>query len=104
MILKMAYRDRLKKTSSYILFVIFAIIFQSTVFASTNKIEWQPYSKEIFSSSLKQGKPILIFVKADWCPHCKKMRETTLQDTGVIKLVNESFIPVMLDADKDREL
>lgn len=76
----------------------------NTAMAKDTVIDWQKYDKAVFTKSLKDDRPILLFVKADWCPHCKKMRETTLQDTSVIKTINESFIPVLVDADNDREI
>ena len=69
-----------------------------------SKISWHDYSDKLFVKSEKDKMPILLFVKADWCPHCTKMKETTLQDPAVVKLINESFIPVMIDADANRDL
>lgn len=91
------------KRLAYLALIVMAL-FQSMAFAAENKIDWQVYNQTIFIKSKQQNKPVLLFVKADWCSHCQKMRETTLLDSGVAKLVNQSFIPVMIDADKDREL
>jgi thioredoxin 1 len=31
-----------------------------------------PYTKEAFQAALKQNKPVLVHVHAEWCPVCKK--------------------------------
>lgn len=101
----MPYQNILKRVMGHVATALIGLVlFQSAAFAATDKIKWQSYSKSIFTESMKDRKPILLFVKADWCPHCTTMKKTTLQNQGVIKLVNESYIPVMIDVDKNRDL
>ena len=37
------------------------------------------------------------FIHQKGCPYCKEMKETTLSDSEVIKLMNENYYAVMLD-------
>lgn len=87
-----------------LLVIASVFMLSSTAMAKDNEINWNEYNKTIFTKSAKTKRPILLVVKADWCPHCTKMRETTLVDTSVVKMVNESFVPVMIDADNDKAL
>lgn len=50
------------------------------------------------------GKPMLIQMTAEWCTYCHRMLQTTYTNEEVIKLVNENFIPVQVDADKHADL
>jgi thioredoxin-related protein len=40
---------------------------------------------------------VILFFTKKGCPYCKEMKETTLQDSEIIKLINENYYAVMLD-------
>lgn len=44
-------------------------------------------------------KKIFIDVYTDWCGWCKRMDQTTFQDTAVIKYMNENYYAVKFDAE-----
>jgi thioredoxin-related protein len=41
---------------------------------------------------------MLVFFFRKGCPECKQMKAETLQNPEIIKLINENFFPVMLNA------
>ena len=41
---------------------------------------------------------MLIFFFRNGCPDCKQMKEQTLKNPEIIKLINENFFPVMINA------
>ncbi len=47
-----------------------------------------------------QGKPVLLGISAVWCHWCHVMDETTYSDPGVIRTINERFVPVRVDNDQ----
>ena len=47
------------------------------------KIAWQPYSQENLDKALAAGKPILVYVTADWCPPCRQLKANTWPDARV---------------------
>lgn len=46
----------------------------------------------------KYESDIFLFFFRNGCPECKKMKVETLKDPEIIKLINENFFPVMLNA------
>lgn len=64
--------------------------------AISSKILYQSYKKAVKSSERNQ-KPLLIYFTADWCPPCKKMKNSTLQDEDIVTYINETYNPVKVD-------
>ena len=46
----------------------------------------------------KYDSDMLVFFFRNGCPECKKMKAETLQNPEIIKLINENFFPVTLNA------
>jgi len=46
----------------------------------------------------KYDSDMLVFFFRNGCPDCKKMKAETLKNSEIIKLINENFFPVMLNA------
>jgi len=53
--------------------------------------------------SKSENKKVFLHFYAEWCATCKVMKEKTFKDPGVIASLNEDFIPVKVDVDKDKE-
>ena len=45
----------------------------------------------------KYDSDILIFFFRNGCPDCKKMKEQTIKNPKIIKLINDNFFPVILN-------
>jgi uncharacterized protein YyaL (SSP411 family) len=66
-------------------------------------IDWErDYSKALERSKLT-GKPIFIYFSAVWCSWCREY-EKELQNTEVRELIEDSFVPLLLDSEREREL
>ncbi len=82
------------------LFLAFFLTFSlSTAFAED--INWHSYSKSAFAEAKKQHKNVLLFGMASWCPWCKKMKSNVFTDSTVVSLINQKYVPVMIDIDKE---
>lgn len=72
--------------------------------APKNGLNWQ---KDIFAGhkeSTRTGKPMLLVFGADWCVFCKKLEQTTLAEPEMVKYINENFVPVHLDLDREKQV
>jgi uncharacterized protein YyaL (SSP411 family) len=70
--------------------------------ASSSKIQWHAYDDGIARGKFEKKKVFLHFM-ADWCFYCHVMENKTFADPAVISSLNESFIPIKVDYDKEPE-
>ena len=70
--------------------------------AYAKEIEWQSFAIGM-ARSKSENKKVFLHFYAEWCATCKVMKEKTFKDPGVIASLNEYFIPVKVDVDKDKE-
>ena len=69
------------------------IIQSNNLYSSVN---WITLEELEFKMKKSPRKVIFLFTKKG-CPYCKEMKETTLQDTEIIKLINDHYYAVLLD-------
>ncbi len=92
----------LKRSLLPVLVLTLAVTWSQTAEAAS--VAWRKNLKTAAAEAEKSGKSILIQFTAEWCGYCHKMLGETYTDDAVIKQVNESFIPVVLDADEHERL
>lgn len=62
-------------------------------------IAWQQGDvDDAFAEAKQQGKPVLLYWGAEWCPPCAQMKATLFKDPGFVA-ETRNFIPVYLDGD-----
>ena len=64
-------------------------------------INWHTYDKGI-ALGKNEGKKVFLHFYANWCFFCQKMAKETLQDLSVIEYLNENYISIRVDSDKDK--
>lgn len=67
-------------------------------------IAWQSDVAAAKEQSARDGKPVLMYFTAGWCPPCQKMKSSTWLDSQVAAVVNGKYIPVMVDVDQQRDV
>lgn len=67
-------------------------------------IDWHDWSEETLALAREQDKLILLDSGATWCHWCHVMDRVTYEDSEVVELVAERFIPVRIDRDRRPEL
>src|SRR3990170_2300900 len=68
------------------------------------RIAWHPWEKRIFEHAKKENKPILLAISASWCHWCHRMDRDTYEDDEIIEMINEKFVAIRVDADRDPEI
>jgi uncharacterized protein len=63
-------------------------------------IHWRSWGAEAFAEAVSTDRPVLLCLTAVWCNWCHQMDETTYSDPAVIEILNQSFVPVRVDADQ----
>lgn len=69
-----------------------------------NGLKWQSDIYAAHKASVRDRKPMLLVFGADWCVFCKKLEQTTLAEPQMVQYINQNFVPVHLDVDKDRKV
>jgi len=65
-----------------------------------HEINWRPWGDEAFAVALVEDKPVFLTIGAVWCQGCHLMDEAGFSDPEVIRLLNERYIPIRVDADR----
>lgn len=87
--------------ATLILFFFLTVPVFSTMAASS--ITWYGYDKGI-SLAKEKKKKIYINFHADWCGYCRKMEKETFVDPKVVSFLNDNFISVRINSDKEPKL
>jgi len=66
-----------------------------------SSIDWQPYAKGI-DVAKAEDKPLFLYFHADWCTYCKKLKKTTFADKDVLNYLNDNFISITIDTEKEK--
>jgi|APSaa5957512622_1039677.scaffolds.fasta_scaffold63662_2 thioredoxin-related protein len=70
-----------------------------------SKINWwkKGYSDGM-ATAKSLNKPVFLHFRADWCTFCKKMENTTFADEKVQAELNENFVSIVVDTDRDKKI
>ncbi len=70
--------------------------------AASQEIQWHSYSAGMSRGKFEKKK-VFIHFYADWCAACKEMEKNTFKDPVVVASLNENFIAIKVDADREVE-
>ena len=85
----------------YIQVLILSLILSVAGLASAaDSIKWRSYEEGMALSKVEKKKVFLHFY-ADWCGFCRKMANTTFKDSTLINYLNDNFMPIMVNTDRE---
>jgi thioredoxin-related protein len=77
------------------------VFFFSFAVQSQDSIRFDESGLEaVIQRAKTEKKPIFYMAYADWCPHCKNIKTTTLKDAEVISFMNANYVFAGLDFEK----
>jgi thiol:disulfide interchange protein len=68
--------------------------------AVSQEIQWHSFNAGMARGKFEKKK-VFIHFYADWCAACKVMENSTFKDPVVIASLNENFIPIKVDAERE---
>ena len=81
--------------------VVFIARSRSTDGDGKGLIAWQADLDGAREQSARDGKPVLLYFTAVWCPPCQQMKSETWLDSRVADVIKSKYGPVMIDIDAD---
>ena len=73
-------------------------------FPGLTRVQWHDDLQTAHRSAVSQDKPLLLVFGAEWCGYCKKLEQKTLGRRPMVDYVNQTFVPVHLDFDRDPQI
>lgn len=70
---------------------------------ASDSIKWFSYQEGMVAGRIAKKKVFLHFY-ANWCVYCRKMAKETFQDPSVISYLNENYISIRVDFDKEGDI
>lgn len=83
--------------------VILACFFIASAAFCKEQINWLEYEEGIEAAKAEKKKIYLNFF-ADWCGYCKIMDKQTFTNKEVIGFLNENFVSVKINSDKNKKV
>jgi len=66
--------------------------------------DWRTDYNQARREATEKSKPILLEFVSENCVWCKKLETTTLRDPAIASLLNEQYVPIKVDPQRDAEL
>jgi thioredoxin-related protein len=75
------------------------------IFSQSEKSELRVFTfEEVEKLQQQKAKPIVVFMHTDWCKICFGMKQNTLKDQEVIRILNEQFYFVKLNGEEKKDI
>jgi thioredoxin-related protein len=81
-----------------------ALLCLTAASAHGQEVKWRYDYSAARNEAQKTGRPLFLDFSTEWCTYCKKLDVTTFRDPTVLQALNEQFIPVKLDGNREKRL
>jgi len=95
--------SRLFRASLLFLLIAVPALAQKSA-APKPRLNWQPWSDQVFTDAKRENRFVLLDLEAVWCHWCHVMDANTYSDPAVIKLLQSRYIVVKADQDSRPDL
>jgi len=69
-----------------------------------SKLAWRSYETVAFEEAKRTHKPVFVLIYSDRCHWCRKYEIETLEQPGIRDLLENQFVPVAVDNDRQKDL
>ncbi|WP_439622040.1 thioredoxin family protein [Gemmata sp.] len=80
------------------------VFFAAQAPASAQDVKWRHDYAAARREAAETGKPLLLDFGTEACVWCRKLDGTTFRDPKVVRVLNDRFVPVKIDANKYEKL
>ena len=81
-------------------FLLFLFVFPFSAYAQDSIRFDESGLESVMQRAKVEKKPIFYMAYADWCPHCKNIKATTLKDPEVVSFMNANYVFAGLNFEK----
>jgi thiol:disulfide interchange protein len=93
----------MSKSKWKIAYLLLIVLISNTVpitsVSAQKEIQWQSYSIGM-PMAQKNNKAVFLHFYATWCSYCTKMEKESFQNNAIIKRLNDNFISIKVDIEK----
>ena len=93
---------RAKHFCYVLMFTLIMIVWSFSIADASDSVKWHSYEEGKVLGKVENKKVFLHFF-ADWCGFCVKMAKETFRDSDVVSYLNDNFISIRVDFDKNAE-
>jgi thioredoxin-like negative regulator of GroEL len=72
--------------------------------AAADGVAWQANLRAAHRVAVRDNKPLLLVFGAEWCHFCTKLEQESLSHPALARYINDTYVPVHLDFDKDERV
>ena len=84
--------------------IVTVIVLSCSTPARAQELAWRRDYASARKEATETGRPLLLDFGTEGCVWCRKQDATTFRDPRVVKSLNERFIPVKIDAEREQRL
>ncbi len=84
--------------------LVIGALLSTTAPATAQDVRWRTDYSAARREAKETGRPLLLDFGTEGCVWCRKLDATTFRDPKMVKLLNDRFIPVKIDANKEQRL
>ena len=70
-----------------------------SAYARADDIAWDTDIRRAWKTAQTTNRPLLLFVTSSHCPYCRKMKSDTLSSPEIVRRINDSYVPVVLNSE-----
>jgi thioredoxin-related protein len=96
--------DRTRTAAATLLGVAAFLATTAAAPAQTQTVRWRSDYNAARREAAETGRPLLIDLVTDNCVWCKRLDATTFRDPATVAALNDQFIPLKVDAERDPSL